>query len=276
MNRPPEAKVRRNLIIFYVGTLLLSIAGIVLAGGQDVGAVLFIFGPLLMVLVVRFLLGDGWKDAGLGLQFKSNWRWYLFALLIFPAVILVVISVNVLVGWTTLSLPVPELIPSFLGGFAQQLIPSMIFAVSEEWAWRGYLEPRFALLGIPAIRRHVTVGVLWAVWHFPFILSTDYTKTPIGLFLPLFVMGLILLALIYGKMRSSSGSVWPGVLMHGMSNAVAFPVIAGELIAYDNELLGGIQSASLSVLVALTLVALLVWRRQDRARSSTAIHPASA
>ena len=263
MQEPPDPKVRRNIIIFYVGTLLLAIAaGLILQTGQDIGGLLFIFGPLLMVLVVRFLLGDGWKDAGLGPQFKKHWRWYLFALLLFPVLILAVISFNVLVGWTALALPVPELVGPLLGGFAGQLIPSLIFAVSEEWAWRGYLEPRFALLGIPAVPRHITVGVLWGVWHFPYILSTEYTSAPIGLFLPLFIIGLILLALIYGKMRSSSGSVWPAVLMHGISNALAFPIITGKLIAYGNELLGGIQSASLSVLVALALVALLVWRRQ--------------
>jgi membrane protease YdiL (CAAX protease family) len=229
MNRPPDSKVGRNVIILYAGTLLLAIAaGLILRTGQDSGGLLFIFGPLLMVLVVRFLLGDGWKDAGLGLQCKGNWRWYLFALLLFPVVILVVISVNVLVGCTTLALPVRELVSPLRGGFAQQLIPSMIFAVSEEWAWRGYLEPRFASLGIPAVRRHVTVGALWGPWHFPYILSSGYTSAPIGLFLPLFMIGIIFLALIYGKMRSSSGSVWPGVLMHGMSNAVAFPIIAGK------------------------------------------------
>ena len=263
MPEAPDAGARRNILLFYAGTLLLAIAGgLLMPTSQPGGSLLFILSPLLMVLVARSVLGDGWQDAGLRLEFSTSWRWYLFALLFFPIVFLAVVSFNVAVGWTRLSLPLPELIAPLLGGFAVQLVPRMLFALSEEWAWRGYLEPRLALLGAPDLPRHVAVGVLWGVWHFPFILTTDYTTAPLILFLLLFMIGVILMALIYGRMRSSSRSVWPAVLMHGVGNALAFALLGPKLIGYQDELLGGIQTASLGMLAALAVAALLVWRRR--------------
>ena len=87
METQQNNKVLRNMFIFYAGAMLLAVAGgLVMASGQEAGGLLFVFSPLVMVLIVRFLLGDGWKDAGLRLNFKKHWGWYLFALLFYPLV----------------------------------------------------------------------------------------------------------------------------------------------------------------------------------------------
>jgi membrane protease YdiL (CAAX protease family) len=138
----------------------------------------------------------------------------------------------------------------------------MFFALSEEWAWRGYLEPRFTAMGMPDLQRHLVVGVLWGIWHLPLILSTDYTSIPYLIFLPLFMVSVLLMAIIYGQMRKSSGSVWPAVLMHGMANALAFAILEGDLIAYNNELTGSIITGSITITLAYPLVAFLIWRRR--------------
>jgi hypothetical protein len=163
-------KVVRNINFFYLGTLLLAAAsGLMTASGQEAGGLLFILSPLVMVLTVRSLLGDGWQDVALGLKQKTSWGWYLFALLGMPVIFLIVIGINVPMGFTTLTLSIPELLPVLLASFAVQLIPRMLFALSEEWAWRGYLEPRFERLGLPTMKRHAVVGVLWGIWHIPLI-----------------------------------------------------------------------------------------------------------
>ena len=256
--------VRRNIIIFYIGALLLSIiGGVIMAAGQEAGGLLFILSPLLMVLVVRFLLGDGWKDAGLRLNIKREWRWYLFGLLLYPILFPLVIGINMLLGFTTMTMTVTEFLPILLAGFVVQLVPRMFFAMSEEWGWRGYLEPRLALLGIADLRRHILLGVLWGVWHFPLILSTDYTTTPYLIFLPIFLIGTIFLAIIFGQMRRSSDSVWPEVLMHGMGNALGFALIDGNLIAFNNELAGNIVPGSITITILYGLIAWLIWRRRQ-------------
>lgn len=267
----------RNLIVFYVGTMLLAIGGgFVMASGQEIGGLLFILSPLVMVLIVRFLLGDGWKDAGLGLKFKKSWRWYLFALLVYPVIYLVVIPINIILGFTTLTLTVSDILPLLISGFVIQFVPRILFAFSEEWAWRGYLEPRFALLGMPDIQRHVIVGILWGIWHFPLILSTDYTNAPIAAFLPLFMLGVILMALIYGPMRASSDSVWPAVLMHGMGNALAFAILEGKLIAFNNDLLGNIGTGSIAISIVYGLIAFVILRRRRLNRSPEISHASPA
>ena len=256
-------KTIRNIIIFYAGTMLLAIGGgLVMASGQYAGGLLFILSPLVMVLIVRFVLGDGWKDAGLSLNLKESWGWYLFALLLYPIIFLITIIINMVLGFTTITMTVGELLPALLTGFAFQLLPRMFFALSEEFAWRGYLEPRFTTMGMPDLQRHLVVGVLWGIWHFPLIFSTDYTNVSYLIFLPMFMISVLFLAIIYGQIRKSSRSVWPEVLMHGMANAVGFAILEGNLIAYNNEWLGSIATGGLTITVIYGLVALIIWARK--------------
>lgn len=269
MTNQQNPKVIRNIIIFYVGAMLLAIGGgIIAASGQDVGNLLFILSPLVMVLIVRFLLGDGWKDADLGLKFKENQGWYLFAVLMGPVVFALVTAVNALLGFVSISMTIPELLPPALVRFAMQLVPGTFFAMSEEWGWRGYLEPRFAQLGMPALRRHFVIGVLWGVWHVPYILSPDYTGVPFAIFFPLFMVAVIFLAIIFGQIRTSSGSVWPVVFLHGVSNAVGFAILGGNTIGYNNELFGAIVPGGITITLAYGLIAFLLLRRRNLNQSS--------
>jgi membrane protease YdiL (CAAX protease family) len=233
----------------------------------EAGGLLFILSPFLMVLVVRFLLGDGWQDAGLRLNTKKNGGWYLFTLLSMPIIFLAVTAINVLLGLTAVTVTASEILPLLLAGFAVQLVPRMFFSLTEEWGWRGYLEPRLAQLGMAAGQRHVIVGVLWGIWHFPLILATDYTSVPLPIFLPLFVMGTILLAFINGQMRQASGSVWPVVLMHGIANTLGFAILEGNLIAYNNELLGNIVPGSITITIVYGLIALWMMRRRQTSQA---------
>jgi membrane protease YdiL (CAAX protease family) len=253
--------------------MLLAVGGgFVLASGQEAGGLLFILSPLVMVLIVRFLLGDGWKDAGLGLNLKRSWGWYLFALLVYPVTFLLIIAINVSFGFTTLTMSIAKLAPVLLSGFAVQIVPRMLFSLSEEWAWRGYLEPRFVILNIPDLQRYLIVGILWGIWHFPLILSTDYTSVPILIFLLLFMIGIFFLTIIYGQMRKSSGSVWPAVLMHGMANAVGFAILEGNTIAFNNELFGNIVPGSVTTTLVYGLIAFMILRR-GKLNRSPALNP---
>ncbi|MCB0292649.1 MAG: CPBP family intramembrane metalloprotease [Calditrichaeota bacterium] len=242
--------------------MLLAIGGgLVMASGVEAGGLLFVLSPLLMVLVVRFLLRGGWQDAGLRFNFKQSWGWYLLAVLLYPVLFLVNLAINVLLDFTTLTVPVVEVLPLLLAGFLVQLLPRMIFALSEEWGWRGYLEPRLARLGVPDFSRHLMVGILWGFWHFPLILATDYTTVSLFIFLPLFMLGIIFLAFIYGRMFKSSGTVWPAVIMHGMGNAVGFAIIEGNLVAFNNELWGSIVPGSIITTLIYAFIAIIIWRR---------------
>jgi membrane protease YdiL (CAAX protease family) len=111
---------------------------------------------------------------------------------------------------------------------ATGLAPWLIYAMFEEWGWRGYLEPMLTRLGIPDLRRHFMVGIIWAVWHIPYVLGTPaYTELSPVPFAALFMGSILVMAVVHGQLRKASGSVWPVVLAHGLGNATAHPLVSG-------------------------------------------------
>lgn len=246
----PTSSIKRNLVIYTVGALsIASMGGIVTANGNEAGGLLFILSPIGMMVLLRFFGGDGWQDAGIGLKLKEQWRWYLFSVFAYPITFLIVLTVGVIIGVTKVNADINAALPVFFTGFASQLIPRMIFAMFEEWGWRGYLEPRLVALNVPDLKRHVLVGFIWAIWHFPLILSTSYTEIPYSIFFPIFVLGVIAAAVVYGQVRKISGSVWTAVVMHGVANAVAWSLIETDLITIDNKLLANIAPESILMIV---------------------------
>jgi membrane protease YdiL (CAAX protease family) len=233
-----NSRIKRNIAAYIVGVLFLAtVGGVVTASGSEVGGLLFIISPILMMVLLRSFGGDGWKDAGLNPNLKEKWRWYLFSLLVYPVIMTMVAVLGIILGVTTVNGNPNSLLPAFVAGFAVQLIPRMIFALFEEWGWRGYLEPRLAALGAPDARRHFFVGSVWALWHFPLILSTAYTEIPYAIYFPFFVVAVILTAIVYGQLRKASGTVWTSVVMHGVGNAFGWAILQNNLLTFNNKLL---------------------------------------
>lgn len=254
----PHSKIKRNVAIYTVGVLTLAtIGGVVTATVGEAGALIFAISPMLMAVLLRSLGGDGWKDAGLRPNLRKSWRWYLFSLLAYPVTIAMVVLLGLVAGMITANRPLDVLLPALVVGMAAQLLPRMLFALFEEWGWRGYLEPRLAALGMPDLRRHLLVGLIWAVWHFPLIVSTDYTEVPLTIFLPLFVVGVTLTAIVYGQLRKASGTVWTSVLIHGVGNTVLWASVQSDLIAVNNKILA--QPAPEGVLMIALWGALAWW-----------------
>ena len=66
-------KIKINIIIFIVGVLVLStLGGIIMTNGHEIGALVLVLGPVLMMLLLRFFAGDGFKDAGLSLNLNKQ------------------------------------------------------------------------------------------------------------------------------------------------------------------------------------------------------------
>lgn len=256
--------MKRNLIIYSLGVLLVAtLGGLVTASGNELGGLIFILSPILLATALRFFGGDGWKDAGLGLQLKQSWRWYLLALLAFPVSMALIVAAGMLLGVTTLNLAWPEFFTALLSGMAAQILPRLIFSAFEEWGWRGYMEPRLGALGVPDLQRHLTVGLVWGLWHFPLILSTDYTQVPYVVFLPAFLLGVTVQAVVYGQIRKASGTVWTAVLLHGIGNTVAWALLQGNLLTINSKMLAYFAPESLfSMLLWGGLGAYLLLRRR--------------
>jgi uncharacterized protein len=248
--------IKRNIVIYIIGVLCLAtIGGMVTASGQEIGGLILIVGPLLMMVSLRFFAGDGWKDAGLHLKVKEYWRWYLFSLFVYPISMTIVIVIGILLGVTKVNGDLNLLLPVFVASFASQLIPRMIFAMFEEWGWRGYLEPRFMALGVPDTRRHLYVGAIWALWHVPLILSTAYTEIPYMIFFPFFIVAVIVTAVVYGQLRKVSETVWTSVVMHGIGNAFGWAILQNNVLTFNNKVLANIAPESMLSIVVISVAA---------------------
>jgi membrane protease YdiL (CAAX protease family) len=61
------------------------------------------------------------------------------------------------------------------------------------------------------------------------------------------VLGCVALAIIYGQMRLRSGSVWPCVILHAVSNAAFISVASSRLLRFNDDVSDIISFNSTSV-----------------------------
>ena len=130
-----------------------------------------------------------------------------------------------------------------------------LFAMGEEYGWRGLLWDEFKEKGfVPA---NVIVGFIWGLWHAPLILlGYNYPGQPLSgiLFMILFAIGF---SFVLGSLREKTNSVWPVAAAHGMFNALA--VLLLLFLVDANTFLAG----PLGVLgtIIFTVIGAVMWRR---------------
>jgi len=219
---------KRNLVIFTILVLGLAIlAGFIEphtiqpGGGPNtpgLGQLLWIISPFGVSLLLRIFGGDGWSDLGWQPNFKGNGFWWWVSALVFPVVITFTVLVGIWLGGIELNVSV---FSKFIFAIISGLIFVMVKNFLEEFAWRGYLAPKIYSLNLNIWLSHVLVGLVWGVWHLPFvfILWPYLTKEMLWYFVPLLLAGTISQSVVYGEIRLATASVWPAWLMHTIGNA---------------------------------------------------------
>jgi len=202
MKMQTSSPTRRNLIIFIVVTLSAGWVGAALdrAVGtpdpqQGLGILLWILLPTVTGLLLRAFGGDGWQDAGVNPRLVTGWRWYGVAILLFPLLSLLLLGIGPLVGAFTLPGFASQGAGAFLSLTAIAVLASFGKNIFEEFAWRGYLTPRFAARRRPRLFNHLLTGLIWAGWHIPYWLFFVNVQTFSTLSTPAF-MGLGIVTLI--------------------------------------------------------------------------------
>lgn len=283
----------RNLVIFTAVSLTAGFLGIALNQlttvtnpMQGPGALLWLASPLVVGLLLRHFGGDGWADLGLNPHLKTGWHWYLVGVLIPVLVTAVVLLPAVLIGAADLSGLATQGLPAFLTAAMATFTAVMVKNIFEEFAWRGYLTPRFAARRLTPLLSALLTGLIWAGWHVPYYLYyldrttlTGHTPLSLPVFILLSFLVLPFHALAYGELRLLSGSVWPAWLMHNTANAISLSLISGSFLTLNPSFSGVLLSPSTEGLLSSLLMGLiglgLYRRRQQTERGEVQLLPRS-
>ena len=239
-----HSTTRRNLIIF---TLIAVSAGWIgawlntVAPGpspqESLGLLLFLLLPILGVFVLRGFGGDGWADFGLRLNLRGNLGWYALSVLAFPTAVALTLLLGALSGVVSFEGFARQGAGALLSALALAFAGSLVKNIAEEFAWRGYLTPRFQALGLRPLSNHLLTGAVWGMWHVPYwllllgpALIREYTGQGMAEYTLWALAGIFPLALVLGELRLKTDSLWPAFLAHCVLNAINPLLLVGGFV----------------------------------------------
>ncbi|MFZ5820518.1 MAG: CPBP family intramembrane glutamic endopeptidase [Chloroflexota bacterium] len=268
-------RATRNLVIFAFVAVSCGWLGVWInsqiespSPQQSLGLLVWIIAPLLTGLLLRGFGGDGWSDVGLRLNLKGNWGWYALSILIYPATIAFSLGLSRLFGASSQGRPFAELLPIFLVG----ILASLVKNIGEEFAWRGYLTPRFKALGLGDFANHMLTAVIWGLWHIPywiFFLGEEiiasYSNLGMMWFIALGVVGIFPTALVLGELRLKTNSVWPAYIAHNLTNALSAQLIVEGFIEFkpNAELVFSPNTDGLVMILLFWVVGLWMMKKKQ-------------
>ena len=90
--------------------------------------------------------------------------------------------------------------------------------LGEEIGWRGFLVPElYKVTGFTGTS--VISGLMWAAWHYPMIIFSNYHgSTPLLYSLGCFTVLAVASSFLMAWLRLRSGSLWTGAVFHGSHN----------------------------------------------------------
>ncbi|WP_114751382.1 CPBP family intramembrane glutamic endopeptidase [Pleomorphovibrio marinus] len=233
---------KRNLTIFCIVALLIGWVGVGIdrltpdqgAEEESLGMAVWLVFPLLLVVLLRGLAGDGWKDACFRPRFIGNGKWYFIAFAIFPAVTALTLLLGKLTNlinfdrmdWSAFSLV-----------FLSLLGVNVIKNFFEESVWRGYLSAKLAKLSLSDFKLYLIVGLVWGLWHVPYYMvflpdEMIYTVLPVDrvLFTLVAVVNMIVWTVMFVEIFFITGSIWSVVLLHAVEDALINPLVIDGFI----------------------------------------------
>lgn len=155
-------------------------------------------------------------------------------------------------------------------------LQSLLSATGEELGWRGFLVPTLARR-MSFGRVAVLSGGIWAVWHFPLIIFSDYNAgTSTWYALLCFAVMVVALAVPMAWLRLRSGSVWPAAILHASHNLFVQGFFDRVTVnTGPTHWLTGEFGAALAITIGIT--GWIFWRARGAISStngSVADHPA--
>lgn len=236
-----KQRSKTNLLIFIIITLASGWIGVLAdrilteqPEGYSTGTGIWLALPLLCAIIFRIREKE-WKSFGIALNIKTAWRGYVAAILTYPAITFITVSLAVCFGYIgTSMISWTAVISAALTAFAGNFIKNIF----EEFAWRGYLTPRLLECNLNDWLIYGISGLVWGLWHTAYymvFLGDEYFLTSsrletlmVGCFVT--VIGSILFVEIYRLTKS----VWPCVILHSVQNSISTALaVTGASVQYE-------------------------------------------
>ena len=258
-------KTLRNVILFSLVTISCGWIGVGVnqllgepSNLESLGSGIFIATPIVCMILLRLLDGDGWKDFPLKPRFKQNTRWYIFAIAVYPVVVGITLFVGKLLGWVDVS---KFSVAAYLPVFATAFLPIFIKNILEETAFRGYLTVKMEQLTKNEWVIYLVVAFVCQIWHLPYnliFLDDTYQATFFPYSKELFVLvSFVVIAvwtIMYTEIFFLSRSLLLVVLMHSMKDALNPLISEGfTVISPDKTLLVSPLFGVIPILIYLAI-----------------------
>lgn len=277
-----ESKTRtwRKIGVFYALVLLLSTPfWYLLSGGTDDPSFMLTTGlmwaPALATILTKWVFSENIRDLG--------WRWgagrYRYLAYLIP--LLYVLPVYAAVWITGLggldaaafvqsvakdyglaALPIPLAWAAYvLIALTAGFIAKAGRALGEEIGWRGFLVPELSkVTGFTGVG--LVSGAMWAFWHYPEILYSNYNAgTPAWFALPCFTVMIVASGFIAAWLRLRSGSVWPAVIFHASLN-MFIQLIFTPMTTDTGNTAYLIDEFGIGLAITSVVGALIVWKKR--------------
>lgn len=199
--------------------------------------------PLLAALVMWQVRRPGTFRETFATSWRGAARWCGAGVGIIAAIAAVQTAIAVATGIWALN-PLDQILlatPWILPVFVMQ----SVFAIGEEFGWRGWLATRAASWGFWPLA--VVSGLVWIIWHLP-VLAVIGDLSPLGILV--YFAGMLPWAPLLLALRMRSGSVWPAVLAHGAINSVRVYLLQSVPAATDHlliEVIGWVLTVGVAV-----------------------------
>ena len=259
-------KTIRNIIIVslftigggWLGIWLNNVTGNTQPPMQSLGVLVWLTTPAFSGFLLRAFGGDGWKDSGFGLNLISGWKWYLLGILVYPLASLLTFGLGALFGIVSAEGLAAQGFNAYLSAAGMIFVGSLMKNFFEEFAWRGYLTPRFEATKLHPMLNHFIVSLLWMTWHLPYYyyyLDRATLNSAITTSVPVFLLtGYLVMfptAILFGEIRLLSKSVWPVFILHNIINALSMPLLINGFIEVKGALAPVFTPTNEGILVSL-------------------------
>lgn len=234
---------------------------------QSLGTLLWLVSPFVIMIIFRVINRD-WRSFGIKLEFRKSWSWYVASLLLYPIIIGAILTIGKIAGTIDFANSFSVLTNSALAS----IIPLFIKNIFEEFTWRGYLTPQFEKMGMTRFKNHLIVGVIWALWHLPFLdlMIRSYSQLSLWVAFPLMFAGIIVTAFVYGEIRIRSSTVWTVVILHTVGNSITNPLISMNIVKLvsGTEYIASPTIDNMAYIFLMFMVASILFRLNSKTESS--------